>query len=82
MYCKTLTPLASNRLSIDMQIREELVCGLLIQSLSISSEKNSRITHLIFLPTDVQKPKWMLFHSAALKANEAIAEKLCIEPES
>lgn len=39
MYCKTLTPLASNRLSIDMQIREELVCGLLVQSLNISSEK-------------------------------------------
>lgn len=83
MYCKTLTPLASNRLSIDMQIREELVCGLLIQSLNISSEKkNSKTAPLIFLPTDAQKPKWMRFHSAALKANEAIAEKLCIGPES
>lgn len=39
MYCETLTPLASNRLSIDMQIREELVCGLLIQSLNIRSGK-------------------------------------------
>lgn len=28
MYCETLNPLASNRLSIDMKIREELVCGL------------------------------------------------------
>lgn len=33
---------------------------------------------LLFLPIDAQKPKWMHLHSAALKANEAIAEKLCI----
>jgi len=41
MYCETLTPLASNRLSIDMQIREELACGLLIQSLNTSPEKKN-----------------------------------------
>lgn len=45
-------------------------------------KKNSRITPLIFLPTDVQNPIWMCFHSAALKVNEAIAEKLCIGPKS
>lgn len=41
MYCETLTPLASNGLSIDMQIRDEIVCGLLIQSLNISLEKKN-----------------------------------------
>lgn len=44
--------------------------------------KKNKTAPLIFLPTDVQKQKWMHFHSAALKANEAIAEKLCIGPES
>lgn len=84
MYCETLTPLASNRLSIDMQIREKLVCGLLIQSLNISSEKKkmSKASPLIFLSTDAQNPKWMHFHSTALKANEATAEKSCVGPKS
>lgn len=41
-------------------------------------KKNSMTAPLTFLPTDAQKPKWMRFHSAALKANEAIAQKLCI----
>lgn len=53
MYCETLTPLASNRLSIDMQMGEKLVCGLLMQSLNISSggKKNTKASPCIFLTT-------------------------------
>lgn len=72
MYCETLTPLASNRLSIDMQMGEKLVCGLLMQSLNISSggKKNTKASPCIFLTTGAWKPKWMDFLSIALKANE------------
>lgn len=49
MYSKTLTPLASNRLSIDMQIGEELVCGLLIQSLNIGSGERKKILRSLLL---------------------------------
>lgn len=49
MYSETLTPLASNRLSIDMQIAEELVCGLLIQSLNIGSGERKKILRSLLL---------------------------------
>lgn len=82
MYCETLTPLASNRPCIDMQIREELVCGLLIRLLNISSGKKiSKAPSFIFLTIDAQNPKWMYFHSTALKVNEITAGKLCAWPE-
>lgn len=49
MYSETLTPLASNRLSIDMQIGEELVCGLLMQSLNIGSGERKKILRSLLL---------------------------------